>query len=616
MGKKKINNAESRYSFRLQEFFVDKLLFKDGTLFFGSNARIDEVAKIIDISIEKAFKDSCLNKKQGNHHILDDEQIAELALKNNINFEKVDDISEVNVVEKIQTIMKNTDWIKRDSNIKIKEKPPVITIMGHVDHGKTTLLDVIRKSNLTSKEAGGITQTIGAYQIEVNGKKLTFIDTPGHEAFTEMRANGAKSTDIIVIVVAADDSIMPQTKESIDHAKAAGVPIIIAVNKIDTVGADFEKVKTDLAKLEVISEDWGGDVPFIPISALKEEGIDVLLKNILLTSELLELKAPENILGSGTVIESNIHAKKGNLVSIIVQNGILKIGDTVIMDDFIARVKAIHDDKGQPLKFATPGTPVELFGIGKTPLVGSKFVVAIDKDAQKIADAIHHDRLNRLRKNRIPSAADLFAQMSNAKKQFNIIIKTDALGVLEAITTKVGSMQTNDIEVKIIRKEVGEISLADVALADASNASIYTFNLKTTSQIEAMIKNRGIRIFEFDIIYKLFEDIEEKIYELTEEVFEEVEIGRAEVLQLFSFSKVGTIVGSVVRAGSIKRNSLIDVLRNEKIIFSSSIESLRVEKDQIKEVAKGREFAMVIKNLNIELKEGDILVAKELVKEK
>lgn len=609
MGKKN-KKTEHRVEFNLKDFFIEKLAFENNTLYFGSNARVNEVAKILGIKVEKALVDSGLAKDQSHDHILDDEQIAELAINNGIEFEKVDDISEINVVEKILNIMKNQEW---SEEANVSERPPVITIMGHVDHGKTTLLDTIRKSNLTTKEAGGITQTIGAYQIEVKDKKLTFIDTPGHEAFTEMRANGSKVTDIVIIVVAADDSIMPQTRESIDHAKAAGVPIIVAVNKMDSQGADFERVKTDLSKLDVIAEDWGGDVPFIPISALKNEGIDKLIENILLTSELQELKAPENILASGSVIESNVHKQRGNLVSVIVQNGTLKVGDDIIMDDFAGRVKAMNDDMGRPVKEALPGTPVEIFGLGNSPYVGSKFVVVKDKDSQKIADSIHSARLNRLRNRNKSSAADLFAMMANAKKQFNVILKADALGVLEAITSKVEEISTDDIEVKVIRKDVGEISTTDVTLAEASKASIYTFNVKTPQQIVSLTKNKGINIFEFDIIYKLFEDIENKLNGLTEEKFEENEIGKAEIIKIFKFSKVGIIAGSQVKEGSIKRDSLIDVVRNGEVIASSKVKSLQFEKDQLKEAATGRECGITLAD-KIDLQEGDILVAKELVK--
>ncbi|NQX83336.1 MAG: translation initiation factor IF-2 [Mycoplasmataceae bacterium] len=607
----KKNKNEHRVEFLLNDFLKEKLIFENNTLYFGSNPRLNEVAKIIGINSQKVLKDLGLNVDQKIDRILEDDEIAELAINNNINFEKVDDISQVNVVEKILDIMKIQKWTK---DVLISERPPIITIMGHVDHGKTTLLDAIRKSNLISKEIGGITQTIGAYQIVFENKKLTFIDTPGHEAFTEMRANGSKLTDIVVIVVAADDSIMPQTKESIDHAKAAGVPIIIAVNKMDTVGADLEKVKNDLSKIDVVSEEWGGTVPFIPISALKKEGINDLLKNIILISEMQELKSPVNILSSGTVIESNINKQKGNLVSVIVQNGTLKVGDDIIIDDFTGRVKAIYNDSGLNVKEATPGTPVEIYGLGNSAVAGSKFVSTKDKGAQKIADAIHFSKLNKLRKRTSVSAADLFTQLKNSKKTFNVILKTDSFGVLEAISSKVENISTEDIEVKIIRKDVGEITTTDVTLAEASKAHIYTFNIKTSSTIQALMKNKSVNFLEFNIIYKLFENIENKINGLTEDKFEEVKKGKAEIIKLFSFSKIGIIAGSLVKEGSIKKGSLIDIVRDNKVIATSKVKSLQFEKDQLKEALAGRECGITLEDQNIKLEKGDILVSKELVK--
>ncbi len=608
---KKGKKHEHRVEFILHDFFVEKLNFENGKLYFGSNARVDEVAQAIGIPVKKALEDTGLGVHEDYHHILDDEQIAELALVNNIDFEKVDDISPVNVVDKILTIMDAQEW---GPEVEINSRPPVITIMGHVDHGKTTLLDTIRKSNLTTKEAGGITQTIGAYQIENNGHKLTFIDTPGHEAFTEMRANGSRVTDIVIIVVAADDSIMPQTRESIDHAKAAGVPIVVAVNKMDAPGANIEKVKQDLTEVNVVPEDWGGDVPFIPISALKGEGIDDLLENLHLIAEMQDLKAPENILASGTVIESNVHKQRGNLVSVIVQNGTLKVGDDIIMDDFIGRVKAMTDDMGRSLKEATPGTPVEIYGLGNSPLVGSKFVVTKAKDSQRIANTIKIARVNKQRERKRSNAADLFAQLANAKKAYNVILKADALGVLEAITSKVEAISTDEVEVKVIRRDVGEITTTDITLAEASKGHIYTFNLKSKSDIIALAKNKGVSILEFDIIYKMFEDIENKINGLTEDKFEEKEIGKVEVMQLFSFSKVGTILGSLVREGSIKRDSIVDVMRGNELVTTTSVKSLQFEKDQLKEAVKGRECGITLADQETEFRVGDILIAKELVK--
>ncbi len=352
----------------------------------------------------------------------------------------------------------------------------------------------------------------------------------------------------------------------------------------------------------------------MPISALKNEGIDDLLDTINLVAEMQHLTAPENILGSGTVIESNVHKQKGNLVSVIVQNGTLKVGDDIIIDHFIGRVKAMTNDLRLPITEAYPGTPVEIYGLGNSPIVGSKFVVTKAKDSQKIADAIETAKLNKLRARKTTGVADLFAQLGNTKKSFNIILKADALGVLEAISAKVEAIVSDDVEVKVIRKAVGEISTTDVTLAEASKGHIYTFNLKTKPDILAFAKNKSVNTYEFDIIYKMFEDIENKINGLTEDKFEEKEIGKAEVLQLFSFSKVGTILGSQVRDGSVKRDSLIDIERKGEIIGTTKVKSLQFERDQLKEAVKGRECGITLVDQNIEIQVGDILIAKELVK--
>lgn len=352
----------------------------------------------------------------------------------------------------------------------------------------------------------------------------------------------------------------------------------------------------------------------MPISALKGEGIDDLLDTVNLVAEMQNLTAPENILASGTVIESNIHKQRGNLVSVIVQNGTLKVGDDIIMDDFIGRVKAMTDDLGRTIQAATPGTPVEIFGLGQSPIVGSKFVVTKAKDSQKIADEIHEARLNKQRERKTSNVADLFAQMGSSKKAFNVILKADALGVLEAITSKVEAIGTDDVEVKVIRRDVGEISTTDVTLAEASKGHIYTFNLKSKNDILALAKNKGVNIYEFDIIYKMFEDIEHKINGLTEDRFEEKEIGKVEVMQLFSFSKVGTILGSLVRDGSVKRDSIIEVERNGKIVATTKVKSLQFERDQLKEAVKGRECGITLEDQQTEFQVGDILIAKELIK--
>ncbi len=609
---KKINKKnDHRVEFNLSDFFVDKLRFENNKLYFGTDTRLYEVAELIHENPNNLA--IFLGINMGIDHILDDEQVAEIALHKNFDFEKVDDVSAENVVLKITKLLrKKTDW---PVEAHVQKRTPVYTIMGHVDHGKTTLLDVIRKSNLTAKEAGGITQTIGAYQIEHNGQSMTFIDTPGHAAFTAMRANGSKVTDVAIILVAADDSIMPQTKESIDHALAANVPIVVAINKMDMPGANPNKVKDDLALHGVVVEDLGGQVPAVEISALKEENIDKLLDILLLQADILDLETPVNILGAGSVIESNLHKQKGNLVSILVQTGTIKQGDAIIIDDFRATIKAMHNDLGNPVLEAEPGTPVELYGLGAAPLVGSKFVVIKDtKEADKITSTIHDARMNMLRKVEKPSAIDLFAKLDNNKKQFNIILKADGLGVLQALETKILSFSNDEFDINIVRKDVGEITDTDITLADASHASIYTFNQKIPQRLEQQIKSRGINVFSFDIIYKLFEDIEAKLLGLADDIFLENKIGSAEIIQIFSFSKVGKIAGCIVRDGKIVQNTIVKIFRNEKLIFEGEIASLRVMKEHVKEVTTGKECGISIRDYN-DFLVGDKLEVYELVKQ-
>jgi len=600
---------QKRISFNLSDFYVDKLNFENGKLSFGTNTLLSEVTELVGFDKKKAIKILELDAKQPDH-ILSDDQVAELAMEAGFEFEKVDDVSAENVVSKIKELVENKEW---PEEANLVEKSPVITIMGHVDHGKTTLLDTIRKSRLTAKEAGGITQTIGAYQVEVRNKKLTFIDTPGHEAFTQMRANGAAVTDIVIIIVAADDSIMPQTRESIDHAKAAGVPIVVAVNKMDAPGANIEKVKQDLTEVNIVPEDWGGDVPFVPISALKGEGIEDLFDVLLLQSEMLELKSPTNILGSGTVVETNVDKNRGTLVSIIVQNGTLQTGDTVIVDDFIARVKGLTNDQGKTVREAVAGEPVEIYGLGETPIVGSRFVVIDDlKEANKVAATIKQAKENASRFRRTGNPMDLFAQMQGQKKTYNIILKADGLGVLAAISAKLEGLSTEDVDVKVIRQDVGEITSTDITLATASNAHIYSFNVKTSAQIESQLKAKQLSVNTFDIIYKLFEDVELKVSGMTEIKKEEVYTGRAEVRALFSFSKVGTIAGCMVTDGTIKRGSIISVMRNGEEIERVPMASIRIERDQVKEAVKGKECGITLDGFN-DIQEGDILEAYEEV---
>lgn len=599
-------NKIQRLEYKLEDFFVNRLSFKNNLLKFGENIKLFELINLLGINIKEAQK--ILKLPKNKDILLNNEQIAELAMSKNIEFEQINEISEINILDKIIDLIKQKKWPELAN---VVERPPVVTIMGHVDHGKTTLLDTIRKSNITKKEVGGITQSIGAYQVEWKGQKITFIDTPGHETFTEMRANGSQVTDIVIILVAANDSIMNQTKESIDHAKSAKVPIIIAINKIDLPSANVEKVKQDLTDYGIVPEEWGGTVPFVEISALNNKGINLLLETLILQKDMLELKSPENILAVGTVIESNVDKKRGNLVSVIINYGTLLVGDDILIDDFIARVKGLKDDKDNLIKEAKQGMPVEIFGLGKSPKVGSKFVVVKGKYIQKIATKIHNSKLDLIKNRKISSIDDLFQSIENKKKEFNIILKADSLGVLQAISTKLETLSNEEVNVRIIRKDIGEITNTDVSLAEASNASIYTFNVKQSAQIEGLIRSKQIRVFNFDIVYKLFEDIEQKVSGMVEEKFEEVKIGQAEILRLFHFSKIGTIAGCIMRDGIAKDFSNVKVFRGKDLIFEGNINSLKVEKNPIKEVRQGQECGITFKNFN-DFKEGDIIEFYEL----
>ncbi len=504
------NNKNDRIEYNVFDFFSKKLYFDNNTIFFSSDVTLLEISELLNIPVVKIKK---IIKKTNlkSNFILSEEQIAEIAINNNYSFEKIENISEENILLKINEILKNNKW---NSNVKFVNRTPTITIMGHVDHGKTTLLDFIRNSSVAKGEVGGITQKIGAYEIEWKNKKISFIDTPGHEIFTEMRANGSRVTDIAVIVIAADDSVMPQTKESIEHAKAAKVPIIIAINKIDKPGIKIDKIKKDLNSIDVLLEEFGGDVPIVEISALKGSGVENLLDIIQLKSEFLDLKVPLNILSSGTVIESNIDKKMGNLVSVIIKNGILRTGDLILIDDNVSKVKAIYDHNNKLINEATPGMPVELYGIGFSPLVGKNFFVSKNpKSIQKIANILNANKLKEKRKKEIVSPFDLLKDSINKRKELNIILKTNSLGSLEAITSKINDIasKNKEIKIKIIRSDVGEITNTDLTLAEASKAIIYQFNVSIPNKIKPIIKAKKLTVLSYDIVYKIFDDIEERI---------------------------------------------------------------------------------------------------------
>ena len=501
-----------------------------------------------------------------------------------------------------------------DSVEELETRPPVITIMGHVDHGKTTLLDTIRKTNVVSGEAGGITQAIGAYQISYQGKQLTFIDTPGHAAFTEMRARGASVTDIVIIIVAADDGVMPQTREAIDHAKAAGVHIIVAVNKMDKQTANRDRVLTEMAEANIIPEEWGGDVMFVNISAKTGMGIEDLLERILLISEMEELKANPNRYASGTVIESKFDKSSGVTATLLIQNGTLRLGDYIVVGNYAGRVRTLKNDLDESLALAGPSMPVTITGISESPSAGDKFMVF---ENEKKAKAIANERMMKYKDNsnqntKSVSLDDLFNRISDGNKEINIVLKTDVKGSEEAVRNSLLKLNVEDVKINIIRSGIGTVTPSDIVLASASDAIIIGFNIRPDNKTMEYAKERNVDIRLYNIIYKLVEEMEDAMKGKLDPVFEEKVLGSAEVRKLFKFSKVGTIAGTMVVSGTVKRDAKARIIRDGVIVYDGSINTIAREKDQVKEVNHGIECGITIENFN-DIKVGDIIEAYEIV---
>ncbi|TZE83312.1 translation initiation factor IF-2 [Calorimonas adulescens] len=496
-----------------------------------------------------------------------------------------------------------------DREDQMEPRPPIVTVMGHVDHGKTTLLDAIRKTNVTSSEAGGITQHIGAYTVELNNRKIVFIDTPGHEAFTAMRARGAQITDIVILVVAADDGVMPQTIEAINHAKAANVPIIVAVNKIDKPNANAERVKQELSEYGLIPEEWGGDTIFVPVSALRKQGINELLEMILLLSDLLELKANPNKRASGVVIESRLDKGMGSVATVLVQSGTLKVGDIVISGTSFGRVRALIDDKGRRVKKATPSIPVSVLGLSEVPNVGDKFYVVPDEKIAKAISDYRKDRLRQQQYNNINKLSfdQLFNQIQEGKiKNFNIILKGDVQGSLEAIKQSLLRLSNDEVHLNIIHDGVGAISETDVMLASASNAIIIGFNVAADAKARTLATKEKVEIRIYRVIYDLLDDIGAAIKGMLAPKVEEIILGRAEVRQVFKVPGAGMIAGSYVLEGKVTRNAQVRIIRNGTIINDDRISSLKRFKDDVREVAQGYECGIGLERFN-DIKVGDIL---------
>ncbi|MCU4969114.1 translation initiation factor IF-2 [Bacillus toyonensis] len=500
---------------------------------------------------------------------------------------------------------------EQDDEENLKERPAVVTIMGHVDHGKTTLLDSIRNSKVTAGEAGGITQHIGAYQVEVNDKKITFLDTPGHAAFTTMRARGAQVTDITILVVAADDGVMPQTVEAISHAKAAGVPIIVAVNKMDKPAANPDRVMQELTEYELVPEAWGGDTIFVPISAIQGEGIDNLLEMILLVSEVEEYKANPNRYATGTVIEAQLDKGKGTIATLLVQNGTLRVGDPIVVGTSFGRVRAMVSDIGRRVKVAGPSTPVEITGLNEVPQAGDRFMAFADeKKARQIGESRAQEALvaQRGEKSKL-SLEDLFQQIQEGDvKEINLIVKADVQGSVEAMAASLRKIDVEGVKVKIIHTGVGAITESDIILASASNAIVIGFNVRpdVNAKRTAELENVDVRLHR--IIYKVIEEIESAMQGMLDPEFEEKVIGQAEVRQTFKVTKVGTIAGCYVIDGKITRDSGVRIIRDGVVIFEGQLDTLKRFKDDVKEVAQNYECGITIERYN-DLKEGDIIEA-------
>ena len=519
---------------------------------------------------------------------------------------------EFGITAKKKEVVTEEDILFDESEDKAEElqtRPPVIVVMGHVDHGKTSLLDAIRKTNVIEGEAGGITQAIGAYQVKVNDRLITFLDTPGHEAFTAMRARGAQITDIAILVVAANDGVKPQTIEAINHAKSAGIPIIVAINKIDLPDANVEKVKQELMAYDLVPEEWGGDTIFVPISAKKHENIDQLLEMVLLEADVLELKANPHKQAKGAVIEARLDKSKGAIATMLVQRGTLDVGDTIVVGSSIGRIRAMRDDKGKSVKAAGPSTPVEIMGLTEVPEAGDTFY---EVKNEKVAKHLIERRKRQAREKAINQVNkvtldNLFSQMEEGKlKVLNLIVKADVQGSVEAVKQSLEKLANEEVKVKVIHAAAGAVNQSDVTLAKVSNAIIIAFNVRPDNLAKEMAEKDEVEIKQYSVIYQAIDDVESAMKGMLEPKYEEKVIGNVEVRQTFRISNVGTIAGGFVTSGKVERNAGVRVIRDNVVIHDGKLATLKRFKDDVKEVSKGFECGMQIENYN-DIKEGDII---------
>ncbi len=574
------------------------ILYKDGMT-------IKDFAESINKPVTEIIKKLMMLGIMANQNMAisyDDASVLALEYDKTLKKEETADISNFEMFE------------VNDDPKDLEQRPPVVTIMGHVDHGKTSLLDAIRKSSVVDGEFGGITQHIGAYQVKYNDKKITFIDTPGHAAFTEMRARGASITDIVIIIVAADDGVMPQTVEAIDHAKAANVPIIVAINKMDKPGADPDRVMREMSERGLTPEAWGGDTLFVPISAKTHEGIDKLLDNLLLVAEMQELKANPKRYAMGTVIESKLDKNVGSLVTLLVQNGTLRLGDPVVIGEYFGKIRTLKNDLGEEVVEALPATPVSVTGISGVPTAGDRFM-AFESEKQAHSVAQQRSQTAKLKANKVSSALsidELFGKISEGLKEINIVLKADVKGSEEAVKNTLSKIEVEGCRLNVIRSGVGTITESDIVLANASNAIIIGFNVRPSGKILDVAKEYGVDVRLHNIIYKVVEEMESAMKGMLDPEYEEKTIGSAEIRKIYKFSKTGNIAGCYVLDGVVKMGAKARLVRDGIVIYDGAINTIQREKDQAKEVKAGFECGITLENYQ-DIKEQDIIEAYELV---
>ncbi|MBR2505486.1 MAG: translation initiation factor IF-2 [Bacilli bacterium] len=606
--KNKAPTRETNVSTKVNNSKV-KTKLNGGVFTYTGAISVGELATALGVASSDIIKFLFLQKKMITiNTVLDDELIGTICLEFGYDFEK-------KVIVEAENF---EDLVIEDDPTKLVERPPVVTVMGHVDHGKTTLIDAIRNSNVAAGEVGGISQEIGAYQKEINGKKITFIDTPGHEAFTAMRSRGASVTDIVILVVAADDGVMPQTVEAIDHAKAAGVPIVVAINKMDKPGVDPNRVKNELMQHDVIPEDFGGDAVCVEISAKQKKNIDALLEAVLFIAELKELKANPDRYAMGTVLEAKLDKNEGPKATLLIQNGTMKTGDFLVVGTSYGKARRMTNEFKKVLSEATPSTPVSVIGLTEVPEAGDRFMAfAEESEARTIATKRKQIKESKTRNaTSAASLEDLFNKIHEGEVQnINIIIKADSTGSAEAVKSSLEKLTNDEIKINIIRATAGGITESDVLLASASNAIIYGFNVRPDARTRAKAEEEKVEIRLHRIIYALIEEIQAAMKGMLAPTMVEKVIGQAEVRRLFKVSKLGTIAGCMIIDGSIKNNARIRVLREGIIVYEGKLASLQREKDQVKEVKNGYECGMLVENFN-DIKEGDIIEASEMVEEK